>query len=577
MKTRQGVRRMKLSWKMAVVLILFGILVVASAIVIGFLTFQNDTYKVYNNHAYQIAEEAASRFTDEEWTYYADLVTRNARGEVSGEELEEARKDPRYLQLRGELDTLRASMHANDIFVSVMNREAVEQAKKTGNTDRIPGILYITDSYAKQDESFPLGYIGTFNGAFADITMGIVDTGERADSYFISQSEFGYNTSAILPVVRNGKTVALVTVEIPMSTIRDTLRQFILRSIVISAAVFAAVLALVMLLVNRTMTKPVLKMARAASSFVESRQKGGSLEESPIAALNVKTGDELEVLCASLKDMERDLAVHIENLKSVTAEKERIGAELNIANRIQADMLPRIFPPFSDRKEFEIYATMTPAKEVGGDFYDFFLTDEDHLGLVMADVSGKGVPAALFMVIAKTLIKNRAQMGGGPAEILTYVNDQLCEGNDADLFVTVWFAILNIKTGKGLAANAGHEHPVLRHAGGRYELVKYRHSPAVATMKGMRFREHEFELRPGDSLFVYTDGVTEATNTGNELYGAERLLNAMNRDPEAPPEVLLDTVRQDIDAFVGGAPQFDDITMLGLRYMGAEAEENGHD
>ena len=575
MKTRQEVRRMKLSWKMAIVLILFGILVLASAIVIGYLTFRNDTYKVYNNHAYQIAEEAESRFTDEEWTYYADLVTRNARGEVSVEELKEAQNDPRYLQIRTELETLRASMNANDIFVSVMDRDAVERAKKTGITDRIPGILYITDNYVKQDESFPLGYIGTFNGAFAEITMGIVDTGERADNYFISQSEFGYNTSAIQPVVRNGKTIALVTVEIPMSTIQNTLQQFILRSIIISAVVFALMLLLVMLFINRTMTRPVLKMARAASSFVDSRQKGGSLEESTITTLSVKTGDELEVLCTSLKDMEQDLAVHIENLKNVTAEKERIGAELNIANQIQADMLPRILPPFSDQKEFDIYATMTPAKEVGGDFYDFFLIDEDHLGLVMADVSGKGVPAALFMVITKTLIKNRAQMGGGPAEILTYVNDQLCEGNDAELFVTVWFAILNIRTGKGLAANAGHEHPALRHANGQYELVIYRHSPAVATLKGMRFREHEFELHPGDSLFVYTDGVTEATNTDNELYGSERMLNALNRDPDAPPEMLLYTVREDIDAFVGGAPQFDDITMLGLRYMGTEG--NSHE
>ena len=256
-------------------------------------------------------------------------------------------------------------------------------------------------------------------------------------------------------------------------------------------------------------------------------------------------------------------------------EKERIGAELNVATQIQADMLPRIFPAFPDRKEFDIYATMTPAKEVGGDFYDFFLIDENHLGLVMADVSGKGVPAALFMVIAKTLIKNRAQMGGGPAEVLQYVNEQLCEGNDAELFVTVWFAILDLTTGKGLAANAGHEHPSIRRAGGDYELVVYRHSPAVATMEGMRFREHEFELRPGDSLFVYTDGVTEATDAHNELFGNERMLTALNENPDADPRTLLHTMRRHINAFVGNAPQFDDITMLGLLYKGSEGKSNG--
>ena len=249
-------------------------------------------------------------------------------------------------------------------------------------------------------------------------------------------------------------------------------------------------------------------------------------------------------------------------------EKQRISAELNVATQIQADMLPRIFPAFPDRKEFDIYATMDPAKEVGGDFYDFFLIDHDHLGMVMADVSGKGVPAALFMVIAKTLIKNRSQMGGGPAAILRDVNDQLCEGNEAELFVTVWFAILEISTGKGMAANAGHEHPALKRANGAYELVIYPHSPALATMEGMRFREHSFELHPGDTLFVYTDGVPEATNAGNELYGSERMVEALNQNLQANPQETLKTVRESIDAFVGDAPQFDDITMLCLHYTG---------
>ena len=573
MKSQREVRRIKLSWKMAVTMFLFGLLIVASAIYIGYHTFQKDTQKVYNNQAYMIAEEAEALFTDEEWFYYADLVTRNAHGEVSEEELEAARTAPRYLELKTQLDTLRASMQANDIFVSVMDREAVEEANRTGNADRIPGILYITDSYVKQEESFPLGYIGDFNAIFASITMQIVDTGRRSDDYFISESQFGYNTSAINPVVRDGKTVALVTVEIPMSTIQSTLRQFIIRAILISALVFVVILGLLLLFVNRAMTKPVLKMARAASNFVASRQEGRELEESPIAALQVRTGDELEVLCSSLKDMEQDLASHIENLKKVTAEKERIGAELNVATQIQADMLPRIFPAFPDRSEFDLYATMDPAKEVGGDFYDFFLVDDDHICLVMADVSGKGVPAALFMVIAKTLIKNRAQLGESPAEILKNVNEQLCEGNEAELFVTVWLAIIEISTGRGVAANAGHEHPAIRRADGNYELVVYRHSPAVATMEGIRFREHTFELNPGDRLFVYTDGVPEATNARNELFGADRMLEALNADSGAAPDVLLANVRKGIDAFVGDAPQFDDITMLGFSYVGPESKE----
>ena len=175
------------------------------------------------------------------------------------------------------------------------------------------------------------------------------------------------------------------------------------------------------------------------------------------------------------------------------------------------------------------------------------------------------MPAA---VVAKTLIKNQAQLGRSPAEILKNVNEQLCEGNEAELFVTVWLAIIEISTGKGVAANAGHEHPTIRRAKGKYELVEYRHSPAVATVGGIRFREHEFELHPGDSLFVYTDGVPEATDAGNELFGPDRMLTALNSEPEASPERVLHNVRRAIDAFVGDAPQFDDITMLGFSYIG---------
>ncbi len=195
--------------------------------------------------------------------------------------------------------------------------------------------------------------------------------------------------------------------------------------------------------------------------------------------------------------------------------------------------------------------------------------------LIVGKMLGSEALAVMsLMVIAKTLIKNHSQMGNGrPAQILMDVNDQLCKGNEAELFVTVWLAIIEISTGKGLAANAGHEHPAIKRADGNWELVVYRHSPAVATMEGIRFKEHEFELHPGDRLYVYTDGVAEATDANNELYGADRMIEALNKEPEAPPEKLLKNVRADIDAFVGEAPQFDDITMLGLAWYGAGGAE----
>ena len=229
-------------------------------------------------------------------------------------------------------------------------------------------------------------------------------------------------------------------------------------------------------------------------------------------------------------------------------------------------MLPRIFPAFPERQEFEVYATMNPAKEVGGDFYDFFLVDDDHLAVVIADVSGKGVPAALFMVIAKTLIKNHAQNRETPGEVFTQTNAQLCEGNDAGLFVTAWMGVLEISTGTFTYVNAGHNPPLLKRAGGQFAWLKSRPGFVLAGMEGIRYRENTLELMPGDTLYLYTDGVTEATSSAQELYGEERLQAALNEASELPVSQLLPRIKNCIDTFVGDAEQFDDITMLGLQY-----------
>ncbi len=242
--------------------------------------------------------------------------------------------------------------------------------------------------------------------------------------------------------------------------------------------------------------------------------------------------------------------------------------ELATATSIQTGVLPHVFPLFPDCKEFDVYASMDPAKEVGGDLYDAFLIDDDHLALVVGDVSGKGVPAALFMVIAKTLIKNRAQMGGTPAEILMDVNPRLYEGNTAKMFVTVWLGILTLSTGQVTEVNAGHEHPAIRHRGSGFELLERKHGFVCGGMKKVKYTDDDFELAPGDMLFVYTDGVPEATNSNGERYGMERMVAALSSYEGEDPKELLGTVRADIDTFVGEAPQFDDLTMLAVRYDG---------
>ena len=281
-----------------------------------------------------------------------------------------------------------------------------------------------------------------------------------------------------------------------------------------------------------------------------------------------RTGDEVETLADSFAKLSAKTLQYVGEVTRVTAEKERIGAELNMATAIQASQLPRLFPAFPNRSEFDLFASMDPAKEVGGDFYDFFMVDDDHVALVMADVSGKGVPAALFMMVSRVLLKSHLQGGESPAEALASVNEQLCEGNEAEYFVTVWVAVVEISTGKGVAANGGHEHPALCRAGGAYELVIYRHAPALGLMDGIPYREHDFEMFSGDSLFVYTDGVPEATDARNELFGADRMLAALNKQSDAMPKDVLSNVREAVDGFVGDAEQFDDLTMLCFRYIG---------
>ena len=243
--------------------------------------------------------------------------------------------------------------------------------------------------------------------------------------------------------------------------------------------------------------------------------------------------------------------------------------ELNMATEIQTGMLPSIFPAFPERPEFDIHASMDPAKEVGGDFYDFFMIDDDHLALVIADVSGKGVPAALFMMSSKILINDHALMGGSPAEILERVNKQVCANNDAHMFVTVWLGILEISTGKLTTASAGHEYPIINTTG-KYVLLKDKHGLAIGAFEMSKYQNTELRLKKGDSIFVYTDGVAEATDANNQLFGTDRTVEALNALPKgASQKEILAGVRAAVDAFVKEAPQFDDLTMVGLKYNGS--------
>ena len=250
----------------------------------------------------------------------------------------------------------------------------------------------------------------------------------------------------------------------------------------------------------------------------------------------------------------------------ISAEASRIESELSVARTIQANMLPTSFPAFPDRDEFDVFATMTPAKEVGGDFYDFFMVDERHVAVVMADVSGKGVPAALFMAIAKAMIKDHTEPEKQLHQTFSKVNNLLCESNSEDLFVTAFEGVLDLVTGEFVFVNAGHETPYICRNGQVFELYKLRPGFVLAGVEDMCYKTVSVTFEPGDKLFQYTDGVTEATNAEKKLYGQDRLSAILAKNSQKSPTELLPIVRADIDAFVGEAPQFDDITMLCLEY-----------
>ena len=272
------------------------------------------------------------------------------------------------------------------------------------------------------------------------------------------------------------------------------------------------------------------------------------------------------VAAAYVLAMAAHYAGTVRERQALALEKERIGAELELANRIQASALPKEFP---SRKEFSIYASMTPAKMVGGDFYDFFMIDEEHLGLVIADVSGKGVPAALFMMVSSALIRQTTAGQYSPAKILQSVNRQICARNPEEMFVTVWLGILEIATGKLTAANAGHEYPMLKRTGESFELLKDRHGLVVGAMDGVPYRDYEVKLEPGAKLFVYTDGVSEAVNESLVQFGTDRILESLRSSEEGTPREILEAVNHAVNEFAGDAPQFDDLTMMCVEYKDA--------
>ena len=381
------------------------------------------------------------------------------------------------------------------------------------------------------------------------------------EAYVTKTEEYGWLMTATPAIVDdNGKICGYISVDMSMNEIRDEIDSFI-RTIVIVIALIAVVLGVIyIILINMMFIKPINSLSEAATSYVNSKEKQN---ETAFADINIKSRDEIGRLSDSMKRMEEDINAYIGSITELSTEKEKINAEMRIAWNIQSSILPSNFEEFSEKNHLETYAMMTPAKQVGGDFYDFFNIDDDHVGLVIADVSGKGIPASLFMAVAKTALQSRALAGGDAKSVLSDVNTWLCENNESEQFVTALLGILDLNTGVMQYANAGHEYPVI--ISGEYVSVLHGdNDPPLAAIPFCPYVNREITLSEGDTLVLYTDGIPEAKNVDGERYGMDRIAIALKDYGNV--ETRAKRLHDDVIRFTGEADIFDDITLLCVKF-----------
>ena len=423
-------------------------------------------------------------------------------------------------------------------------------------------LVYIWDADTYEG-ACPLGYKEEYMANGKEMSFSVLRPDAPEKLLVTKDDTYGLLAIASSPIFNSkGEPVAIAAVDLSMPGIIHTFVIYILVIVLSIFIVVAVGMSLFYLFIKGGIITPVKKLGTAAKNMTANMASGEHINP------DIHTGDELEELSDCFVSMENELREYIKENSRILSEKERIGTELKVATQIQADMLPQVFPAFPERKEFDIYASMTPAKEVGGDFYDFFFVDDDHLALVMADVSGKGVPAALFMMMAKSQLQTYALTRVSPQKVLETVNSKICENNKENMFVTVWFGILEISTGKITAANAGHEFPIIKSPDGDFKILEDKHGFPLGGLDGMKYKEYEIQLEPGSKLFVYTDGVPEATNSNEELFGMERTETTLNAVKDQTPEEIIRSVGRAVFSFTGDADQFDDVTMLCLEYKG---------
>lgn len=538
--------------------ILLGILICTTSAFIGYFQFKNSIEKKYNTTAYDVAAVAASYLDQENLKIYYD-VAKNISYQKPEHRLSYILETKEYKEICNQFERLKENMHANDIFLVYVNKENLLSYK--GTKENWYPLTYIIDCFSNPEEKFVLGTQGAINPSFINEAYQIITTGQKSNNYFISRSFHGYNTSALLPFPIEDEYLIL-GVEISMLWIEQSIQEYIISTVFISVGTILIFIILYMLYFYAQAFRPLKIITKEVQCFIQDDVKSNKLD-------SITLKNEIGYLAQSIIKMQEDLRVYIHDLTIATKERERIDADLAIAAHIQASLLPNIeFLP--QKEEYEISAFMKPAKAVGGDFYDFFFVDDTHLAVVIADVSGKGVPAALFMVMGKTLIREQSKGCLDLAKVFTNVNYLLNESNQEGLFITAFEGILDLTTGQFVYVNAGHELPFLLKSEKGFEMYSIISDFVLAGMEDTQYQMGILDLEDGDILFEYTDGVTEATNKENELFGTKNLKEALNQANTKKPAEIIKQVKRNIDKFVGDTPQFDDITMICFKFKGKE-------
>lgn len=532
-----------------------GILICTISSYIGYQQYKESIERQYNTTAYDIAAMVSRALDMDEIYWYYQIAKAVSHEEDKTNDISMILDSAEYKLISKKIIDIKEDMRANDIFLVYVNPEILLSYEE--KKEWLP-LTYIFDCFDRGEGPYQLGRQGAINPKFIEEAYQVITTGNRSSNYFISHSFHGYNTSALLPIPV-GEEYLILCVEIPMLYIIESIRDYLNDAVIVSISIIIFVISLFMIYYYFVLIKPIKIMTKETGLFIE------NVDHQSHILKKIKLKNDIGYLAKSILQMEQDIITYIENIKKVTKEQEKLNAELEIATQIQMSMLPNL-QEFNRGEEFSIAASMIPAKAVGGDFYDFFMVDETHLALVMADVSGKGIPAALFMVIGKTLIKEYTKVDVDPASIFTKVNQILCESNKEGLFITAFEGILNLSTGDFYYVNAGHEMPFISKKTNHFSPYSISPGFVLAGLEDTTYETGHIVLEIKDKLFLYTDGVPEATNQRNELFGMERLEQSLNKVQGQSPIQMIQAVQEEVDSFVEDAPQFDDITMLCLEF-----------